>query len=278
LPEYRYPDHGTRDLDLILFVIDGVECYVSLEHLVEELGDLRIPGKEYPIGGCEDVTTLMYRILFFTLGWKKETVREIVTIPEIAAIGIKIGAREDPSFLNDGSTESSDGLPEEWKEMMKGIVSMEAAKVEPEVAEYKEVEINLFDIDLSKFEDSDDDSVQSSTYDDYKNNSESEEDLPYDRNLHTTNDEFISLYEDASRPEQEESEEFPDNESVTSENMPDNVLDPIEELAVDLIDPSRDNTNNPELRKISIVWDPGGKPRPAVSRVRRLAGFKIGPS
>jgi hypothetical protein len=95
--------------------------------------------------------------------------------------------------------------------------------------------------------------------------------LPYERDLHASNNEFEVWAGQAEREEAPTDYEDDDNESVTSENMPDNRLNPIEELGIDLIDPSRDNTLQPTQRRVGLVWDPGGS-RPLQRRFTRLAG------
>jgi hypothetical protein len=145
------------------------------------------------------------------------------------------------------------------------LSSIEKAQRAEEQFEEKRImlreKINLGNIDFSQFEDllNEEDDFPDSDDEPEKIQRE-EEDLPYEFGLHTSNDEYESLVQmGILEPEEDNISEVSD---ADSENMAPNRLTRLEALGIDLIDPSRDNTFQPQQRRIGLVWDPGGGRRP----------------
>lgn len=257
-----------------LFSIEGTDLYIPVEDLYDWILHWRTPGKEYAIGECDSAKALGYSLLLeYGYGIPRGMIRERITLSDFEKIEWEI-----LDYLNihpeiNQENKDDDGLPEEWKNMMQTF-RQEGINVrlpeEPREEAYEEriipVDIDLRNINLD-FDTGSIDSFSDSSSEMEEENS-SEVVLPYHPNLHASGNEYESMYLALDRQDPEENINE-DALSDISENMADEVLDPIEALGIDLIDPSRDTTYQPNLRRIGLVWDPGGGTRNISLRYRR---------
>jgi len=273
LPRLSSPDGIQKGYDIVLFVIEGVDVYISVERLFDWIQWYRTPRKKYAIGECDDEMCLHYAIyLEYMYGIPEEIIRERLTPELIKDIKftmelLNLGPR--PPVMDDEDDDEAEAL------RALGIFNLDfdvakaeeaAAQAHTVITRYMPVNFSDGIIDLSQLDDGEEDSFQSDEdFFDRDNSFDESNNLPYDQNLHASNNEFEALYLEMSRNNPDK--EFDDDEvSVNSENVPDNELTAIEELGIDLIDPSRDTIDQPTTRRIGLVWDPGGGNRTNTKR------------
>jgi hypothetical protein len=260
------PDGLRRHDHTVLFVIEGTDVYVHVEDLYRWIQYYRIPRKKYAIGECESELCVQYAIyLEYMYGIPEEIIQERLTVSLVEDV------RSHMEMLNLAVSPSSkkkevDDEDDEYARRMLGVdttFSFEKAErgaVEAAEAVWKMIPVSFKDgiIDLSQLDDGETDSYISD--DDYNAENEIEQkeewNLPYDPNLHADSNEYEALFRGLKRKDEDNIDY--DNESVHSDDIPDKVLNPIEELGIDLIDPSRDTTDQPTIRRIGLAWDPGG--------------------
>jgi hypothetical protein len=277
LPRLMAPDGVRKAEDAILFNIEGLDVYTTPERLFSWIQHYRIPRKVYAIGGSESDICVLYAIyLEYLYGIPEDIIKERLTIELIDDV------KNNMELLNLGPRPKRDvdSEEDEDEEAMKALGALDVsaiarAQIEATIqtAEYvtEFISVNFKDgLDLSQLDDGRTDSEASSEF----GGSEYQEDidipgydLPYDTDLHASNNEFESIYLDLRRNDPEPEEDAQSiADSVHTENMPDNGWTPLEELGIDLIDPSRDATDQPAIRRIDLVWAPGGGSRLSTKR------------
>jgi len=289
LPRFNSPDGLRRSEETVIFNVEGTDCYLSVDELYEWIEHYRLPRKKYAIGECESEIALCYAIyLNYMYGISKDIIKQYLTIELMEEVKYHMSA------LNLGLQMAAEADAEEDSEARKalGVVSLDIearpAAVAAEAFEakwmYKSVNFSDGIIDLSQLDDGEDDSVISE--DDIPSVDEefpgADVELPYETNLHASNNEFEAFFFERNIPEEDtraNDEEIidaldSDNESICSENMPDKELNPLDELGVDLIDPSRDTIDQPTIKRIGLVWDPGKGAKANSKRFVKTLGVK----
>jgi hypothetical protein len=253
------------------FCVEGYFFFITVEELFDWIEYYRIPGKEYGIGECESDETLAYALLLNQVfGIEKRSVRARITPDEVKSTLCKIALELEMFVPREKHGDSEEDSDEEDRRILNlfrsDLASIEKAQRAEEEYEEKMIEFktkqSLFNVDFGELEAmlTEEDDFPDSDDDRRDNTYESEDELPYESGLHKYNDEFASLVEmGIIEPEDDNISEVSD---ADSENMAPNRLTALEELGIDLIDPSRDNTFQPQLRRICMVWDPGGGNRP----------------
>jgi len=263
-----------RDENTVLLIVEGTNIYIQVEDLFDWIEHYRTPKREYGIGECDSEKALSYSILLeFGYGIPRDMIRERITLADFDEIDEDIKSKI--GIFSQKEEKDSDGLPVEWKnEMQKLAEKARESEMLPEpevgwVERTLEVNIDLRNIDLSQLDTGEIDSVLSSEDEYEEGNISDYTELPYMPGLHSSNNEFEAIYMQHHGGKTEDD----DNRSEcsdTSEGMADMELNPIEALGIDLIDPSRDNTQQPSLRRIELVWDPGGGIRKPSARYRKV--------
>jgi hypothetical protein len=267
------PDGLRRHDEYVLFVVEGTDIYIQVEDLYRWITYYRTPGKRYAIGECDSELCVQYAIyLEYMYNVPEIYIQERLTVDLVQEV------KSHMELLNLATSplqkkEDVDEEDEEYAKRMLGIdtsFNFERAVRQAEVAQeaiYRFVPVDFTSgtIDLSQLDDGETDSnISEEDIIDIQEDQFPGVELPYDPNLHASNNEFEALFLGLERTDQEEIE-F-DAESVASEDAPDRELNPIDELGIDLIDPSRDTTDQPTLRRIGLAWDPGGGNRDMVRR------------
>jgi len=254
-----------RDND-VPFCVEGYFFFITVEELYEWIEHYREPGKEYGIGECEDDDTLAYALLLSQVfGINKTYVRARITPSEVRTTLAGIAAELELYTLPPRGDDviSEDEEERQLINLFKSDLSRieKAQRAEEQFEEVRialKNKINFGNIDFSQFEEllQEEDDFPDSDYGDGDLGDALDEDLPYEEGLHTSNDEFLSLVQMGILEPQEDT--YSEVSDADSEDMAPNRLTPLEALGIDLIDPSRDNTLQPHMRRIGLVWDPGG--------------------
>jgi hypothetical protein len=274
LPSWRSMDGMNHSDDTVVLSVEGIDLYISVEKLFEWICWYRLPKKRYPIGGCEDNKCVAYALYLEDLGIPPEYIRQCFTLEVMKDVENFL---EVSMFPMPSRNEEEEDESEAWLSLgynFDSIETIEEANIRREAIEaetteiFHKVNINFGNIDLSQLELGEEDS-QISEEDRRERAREMEENMPYERDLHASNNEFEVWYEGLTREKIEEHQEW-EGGSEASDDMPDNKLTPIEELGIDLIDPSRDSTMQPSLSRIGMVWNPGGGKRTVAKRYNFL--------
>jgi len=266
-----------RSEDTVLLSIEGTDIWIQVDKLYEWILHWRTPGKSYAIGECDSEKALLYSILLAdAYGIPEDLIKEKISLDDFIRIEWEIKDALNLHVMKGGKDDdSSSGLPEEWTRYMESVKNLQlstAPKEEEPTFEERALQVNidLRNIDLSQLDDGEVDSFISSE-DEFERNEENfgDPELPYHPNLHASANEYEALYLQLTRGGQEEEEHPIDQEEWPEDDIPDKELTALEELGIDLIDPSRDNTQQPSLRRIGMVWDPGGGIRTLSLRYRK---------
>jgi len=280
---FNYTSKFTFERDMLRadnevpFCVEGHLFFITVEELYSWIEYYRKPGKSYGIGECESQETLAYALLLNKVyGIREDFVKSRITPDEVKTVLAGIAAELD-IFVPPSRNEEEDDDDEDARilALMKGNISgLEKARLAEQEFEEKIVtlktKINFGNIDLSQFEDWDDDDsfVDSDDERERERIPLVEEDLPYEFGLHTSNEEYESLVSmGILEPQDDNVSEISDADSDT---MGEQRLTPLEALGIDLIDPSRDKSRQPQVRRVGLVWDPGGGSRPIRLRAAAL--------
>jgi hypothetical protein len=270
LSKVSCPDGLRRSDDTVLLVVEGTDIYTTVDELYDWITFYRSPRKKYAIGECDSEMCVHYAIyLGYMYGIPKEVIQERLTVDLVEDV------KSHMEVLHLGLTPRVEETNEDAEALralgvdvsLMDFPTIEDKAVEAHEAIYRTVPVNFKDgiIDLSQLDDCETDSFVSSEDLSERQSEVWEEELPYDPEIHKSNNEFESFYLSHKR----DAELVEDNESVNSDNVPDQELDPVEELGIDLIDPSRDTVDQPTLRRIGLIWNPGGGSRSIVRRFQR---------
>jgi len=272
-PKWIPYDGLVRDECQILFVIEGFDVWTTVEELYKWIQWYRTPGKKYGIGECDHTETLLMALLLVDQNRDEKYIKENLTIDYFRNTQIE-SAKEYGIYVEEEHIDyDSDGLPADW---MPTLPQINEEEQEPQVEETQPPEIVSF-IDFTEDGTINLELLDNGEEDDFSSGSESEREegtdhnnLPYDKNIHISNDEFESMMILQGREEEPAPENIHYESDADSDDMPDQELTPLEAIGIDLIDPSRDSTQIPSVRRIGLVWDPGGVPRPISGRVKTL--------
>jgi hypothetical protein len=237
--------------------------------------------KTYAIGECDNDLCVLFAIYLEDLGIPKEVIQERLTPSCMEEVG---NALELSILGIPPKDDESEGEKEERAllEAFRANNPLDQIRRRDEIeANQRETEerliqcnVNFGNIDLEQFADmSESDSFRTRSEKSDRDSVESwERNLPHLNNLHASNNEIEGLVYGFKRENTFEDEYARSEKSLESDNAPDNVLNEIEELGIDLVDPNRDTIYQPDLRKIGMIWDPGGGVRPIPKRFNRLRG------
>jgi hypothetical protein len=253
----------------VLIAVEGVDIYTSVENLFSWIEHYRLLGKQYPIGGCENNRCVAYALYLEDLGIPRKYIEECFTLECMAEVENFLEVSMFAGLRPNEEYDSDDEDAAIIRNM--GGLRLDSIQEAPEPAEEQvqeilhSVNIQWGDIDLEQLRVADEEDDFQSHHDDDARSIDSIEAylLPYDRNLHASNNEFEALYNDLEKEDLEDEETWEASSDAHSEDLPDNKLSAIEELGIDLIDPSRDSHYQPEIRKVNYVWNPtGSRPYP----------------
>jgi hypothetical protein len=278
--DYRFskvpcPDGIHRADNVVLFVIEGTDFYVHVEDVYRWICHYRTPRKKYAIGESDSEMAVHYAIYLEQMyGIPESIIRERLTVDLVEQVR---GHMEVLHLATDPLSKDT-----EWDEDLEAIRRLgidptfdykraEDNAVQAQEILYKMVPVNFSDgkIDLTQLDDGETDSnITLEEIEERNNDIREEYNLPYEYGINE-NEFFSADYSQVTIEKEITSEDFDDNRSVNSENIPDKELNPLDELGVDLVDPSRDTTDQPELRRIGLTWDPGGGNRSLIRRFIR---------
>jgi hypothetical protein len=272
--DYNYPSFTDRSGllysdDMVLTSCEGVDTYVSVEELYSWIEYYRIPGKRYAIGETEHPDIVTYCIyLKEVFGIPEDLIKERITPDDINLIQAE--ARWMIGLPPPKASDKEDEVPVEWNlERLLGPHELPQDSYDEVEAEGVDYDYSGLDIErIGKMLDEEDSFPDPEDLE--ERNSNIDIDLPYNQDLHLSNNEFESIYQRPDEGQDKATLEIYDED----EEYPDNVLNPLEELGIDLIDPSRDNMDQPSMRRIQLTWDPGGGIRPLTRRFLRGTSWK----
>jgi len=278
LPSWTPSDGMTRDESTVLLAVEGVNLFTDVDTLYEWIVFYRQDSKKsYAIGECDNDLAVLFAIYLMDMGYSKEIIRERLSLELLSEVGnyleleiLGMTKTSDPEDDLEELLQFGFDLSSLGKATQGGTSNTQEETLEiiTELAE----PVSWANINFDSMNLEDEDSNPSISICDVESIHSDEENLPYDRNLHASNNEFEVWAGLVEREVDDDNDSVSSNDSVNTENMPDNKLNAIEELGIDLIDPSRDDTLQPSIRRIGLVWDPGGAPRPPPKRFNRLFG------
>jgi hypothetical protein len=296
LERHQVYDKVYRPDNIVLMEIDHHEIYVSVEVLFSWIEAFRIPGKRYPIGGCEDHRLVSYAILLTEIyGRNPDKVHEGFLNGELddefALLGVNIlDANYDLQSVT--GTEGSMHWSEIYRqnapqqELFDRVVAendpisltdirrlIPSPILEDDGEEMTDTESVTSDIpeaeELQPWE------IAQQEAEDYE--SEPEVELPYNPWTRGHTDELRHEFLAEVRDNISNLEESIFG-SEESENLPTREISKIDRIGVDLIDPSsRRNESMQYWHKIQLVWGLKSKPSSKfVQNVIRAARKKTG--
>jgi len=216
---YVLPDGQVLTDDYVLFDIEGHEVWTTVENVYKWICWSRLEGKEYSIGEPESNEQVLYALLLEWRGVEEERIKSELTLDYVLQqLEITVGVLNELNNRDYFSgkpedPEDEEGIPDEWRLLIKNIRRDETPEEIPSLEETypnnEPIEWIRTSIDLEAM------AMEEDSEDDFSSSESEEEEetikvrpkLPYNKNLHLTNEEFTSLemgYEVSSEEESSE--------------------------------------------------------------------------
>lgn len=265
-PEFLPPDKLVRSWDTVLFVIEGILVETSVEDLFDWIEHYRIPKKKYAIGECENEHAVHFALYLWSLGIPRDTIKTYLTLDCVE----EAIAHVSLTLFSIPPKEDEDDDYEAILRMMQPNPNAELGEasqiVEIRPTDIGDDPVRGWDDAIRSFaQECEDDSDSTHTKVSSEGTVDSVEALlarTQDLHLHHNEMVSISMKEFGKNPIVESSSSSEDD----GDYIPDSKLTANEKLNIDLVDPGRDIVSQPSLRRIGLVWDPGGRPRDLLMR------------
>jgi len=265
---FTHPDGIWRQDNMVYLEVEGYSIEVTVDTLFEWIEWTRLPKKEYAIGEPESELLVYYALLLSNFGADKQSLKENLTLEMIneglEAIDLVIAPKLNPERDWEGEDDiENNGL-------ILNTINIDQLNSAIDTYEQTNEIISSmpnFDdiVDMEEEDDFESDS-DDAAFSDVQSEPDYEIQLPYNPNLHQSNEEYESLLNpNLSDSEEEEVNddndetlstiEWSENASQHSDNLPDQAPDELERLGIDLID-NRDRSvaQNPSQRRIEMLW------------------------